>query len=149
MLKSNVIPGVSDHDGIPLILLNTKPATAKQNPRKVFMYHKADVPSLKADMEGISSDFRDKNISNTDANELWLEFKDRLNKAVTKHVPTKMVRKRNNTPWINHTLKRLHKRKQRAYNKARNTGTEEDWENFRKIRKEIKKVARNSYRKYV
>ena len=46
-------------------------------------------------------------------------------------------------------MKRLHKRKQRAYNKARNTGKEEDWELFRELRKKIKKATRNLYRKYV
>ena len=34
------------------------------------------------------------------ANDLWLELKDKLHTAVDKHVPSKTVGKRNNTPWI-------------------------------------------------
>ena len=149
VIKSTVLPGISDHDGIPLILLNTKPSKNKQKPRKVFMYQKANVTELKVDVQQISNDFSEKDVSTSNANDLWLELKDKLHTAVDKHVPSKTVGKRNNTPWINHTLKRLHKRKQRAYNTARKSGKEEDWEKFRQLRKKIKKATRNSYRKYV
>ena len=65
VIKSTVLPGISDHDGIPLILLNTKPSKNKQKPRKVFMYQKANVTELKADVQQISNDFSEKDVSNS------------------------------------------------------------------------------------
>ena len=48
--KSSLIPGESDHDGIPVIVVNSKPKVIKQKPRKVYSYHKADVSSIKSDL---------------------------------------------------------------------------------------------------
>ena len=92
-----------------------------------------------------SSDFQKKDLEYTDANDLWEEFANRLHTAVNAHIPSKIVPKRNSTPWISHTVKvkRLHKRKQRAYNKARKSGTQEDWDKFRELRKLFKKESRS------
>jgi hypothetical protein len=133
--KSDTIPGISDHDGIPILLVDSKPSKSKQKPRKVYMYHKANTADLKGKASEISKDFESKDLSTTNVNELWNELKNRLLVAVNDHIPTKSVSKRNYTPWINHTIKRLHKRKQRAYNKARKSNKQEDWEKFRKLRK--------------
>ena len=100
-------------------------------------------------MKEISSDFQKKDLEYTDANDLWEEFADRLHTAVNAHIPSKIVSKRNSTPWISHTIKRLHKRKQRACNKARKSGTQEDWDKFRELRKLVKKESRKAYRRYV
>ena len=149
VVKSSLLPGISDHDGIPVLLLNSKPSTTKQKPRKVYLYNKADTTELKAEVLGISSDFKEKELSNTTVNELWIELRDRLKSAVDTHVPSKVVRKRNFTPWITKSIKRWLKRKQRAYNKARKSGKSEDWENFRHIRNKVKKATRKAYRKFI
>ena len=44
-----VIPGVSDHDGIPMIDVSTKPKKNKPKPRKLYQFDKADVSGLKSD----------------------------------------------------------------------------------------------------
>jgi hypothetical protein len=147
--KSSLLPGISDHDGIPVVCINSKPSTAKQNPRKIFLYSKANIDELKATIVEISNDFKDKDVSKTDANTLWMELKSRLLQAVDVNIPSKMVRKRNFTPWLNHTLKRLHKRKQRAYNRARKSQKQEDWNRFRELRSKIKKATRKAYRGYI
>ena len=97
-----------------VLLLNSKPSTTKQKPRKVYLYNKADITELKAEVLGISSNFKEKELSNTNVNDLWIELRDRLKSAVDTHVPSKVVRKRTFTPWITKTIKRWLKRKQRA-----------------------------------
>ena len=59
--KVRVIPGMSDHDGIPLplVTINTRPKLNKSKPRKVFLYHKADWSTIKSDLTEISCDFLD------------------------------------------------------------------------------------------
>ena len=49
-----VVPGISDHDGIPMVVLSTKPKLNKQKPRKAFLYKKAKVNYLKSDLREMS-----------------------------------------------------------------------------------------------
>ena len=60
VVKSSLLPGNSGHDDIPVMLLNSKPSTAKHRPRKVYLYNKADTTELKAEVLGISSAFKEK-----------------------------------------------------------------------------------------
>ena len=60
-----------------------------------------------------------------------------------------MVSNKNKSPWINRKIKKMHRRKQKAYNKARKTGDEADWEVFRQIRKDTFKMTRSAHRAYV
>ena len=48
----------------------------------------------------ISEDFERKNLDGTDINSLWIEFKERVNNSVESNVPSKVIRKRNISPWI-------------------------------------------------
>ena len=50
---------------------------------------------------------------------------------------------------INRKIKKMHRQKQKAYNKARKTGDEADWEVFRQIRKDTFKMTRSAHRAYV
>ena len=48
--RSYVVPGISDHDGIPIVTISCKPRIIKQVPRKIYMYHKTDLHALKIDL---------------------------------------------------------------------------------------------------
>ena len=37
-----VLPGMSDHDGIPMVTISTRPKITESNPRKMFLYSKAN-----------------------------------------------------------------------------------------------------------
>ena len=150
VIRSSTIPGISDHDGIPMILVNTRPSLSKHKPRKVFLYRKADIGKLKEEVRNISRDIQSEvqtERSTCSVEEVWSKFKLRLHKAVDETVPSKIVSKKNSTPWINRALKRLHKRKQRAYNRAHTTGKPEDWAKYKDLRKQIKSAARKVRRK--
>ena len=45
--KSVVTPGIGDHDGIPIITINLNPKVCKQNPRKMYLFHKGDLKGMK------------------------------------------------------------------------------------------------------
>ena len=53
--KSAVIPGISDHDGIPMIDMLTHPKLIKTKPRKIYRFNKANVEGLKKDLSSLSS----------------------------------------------------------------------------------------------
>ena len=112
--RSSVVPGISDHDGFPIVIICCKPRIIKQIPLK--MYHKADLQALKIDIIKWSDEFRLRDTSVRTVNEMFQEFQNVLESAMNSHVPTKIISKRNQTPWISIRIKRLHTRKQRALN---------------------------------
>ena len=94
-------PVISDHDGIPTVFLNTSVKRSNKPPRKIYPYQRANTEDLKAEPQKISKDFGRKNLSETNANNFWNEFKDRVQNSVEKNVPSKIVWNRTRSPWIN------------------------------------------------
>ena len=128
--KSSLIPGLSDHDGIPVIHVNSKPKIIKQKPRKVYSYHKADVSSIKSDLDEFSTYFTTKDNSLSSVDDMYTEFENKIKDVIDAHVPARMVSKKNLTPWINKGIKQRYRRKQRAYNSWRRRPSQDTFENF-------------------
>jgi hypothetical protein len=147
--KSCVVPGISDHDGIPVIIMSTRPNYIKFKPRKVFLYSKADVTGLKKYLKDWSISFISKICPQTTVNTMYNDFKNAVEKAMEKFIPSKMVTKRNKCPWLNQKVKRLHKCKQRAYNSHRRLNTSDSYDNFKNIRKEVTTETRKIYRNHI
>ena len=59
-------------------------------------------------------------------------------KAVKQHIP-----------WITNDIKRLSRKKQRKYNLARRTNTDENWRAYYNLKKEVQKLCRSSHNNYV
>ena len=68
-------------------------------------------------------------------NEMFQEFQNVLESAMNSHIPTKIISKRNQTPWISRSIKRQHKRKQRAINSYKQHRDSASYETFSKQRK--------------
>ena len=71
-----VTPGISDHDGIPLVDMSTKPKLGQQKPRKIFLYNKADTKKLKHDLKNMCERITSDTNSSKSVEELWLQFRD-------------------------------------------------------------------------
>ena len=65
------------------------------------------------------------------------------------HIPTKIISKRNQTPWINRRIKRMHKRKQREFNSYKQRRDSASYEMFSKQRKITYTETRNAHRSYI
>ena len=147
--KSCVVPGISDHDGIPVIVMNTRPKYIKTKPRKVYKYGEADIDGLKKELQNWSTEFIKDTSNQTSVNSMFDQFQKAIESAMEKFIPSKMVTKRNKCPWLTKRVKRLHKRKQRAYNSHKRIQSDESYEKFKKIRQETTKETRRVYRKHV
>ena len=80
--------------------------------------------------------------------EKWSCFEDNIHRIMDSCIPSKWTGSRYNLPWFNHSLKRLARRKQRLYNKAKFSGKQNDWKAFlvaRKLMHKRLKEARNAY----
>ena len=147
--RSTVVPGISDHDGIPVIINSCKPRVIKQKPRKIYMYHKANVQALKEELLKWNNEFTSRDTSMNTVNEMYTEFQTILESIMNSHIPTKIISKRNQTPWINRRIKRLHKRKQRAFNTHKQQKNQASYEIFRKARKTTHEETRTAHRRYI
>ena len=82
-------------------------------------------------------------------NEMNTEFQTVLESIMNSHIPTKIISKRNQTPWINRRIKRLHKRKQRAFNTHKQQKNQTSYECFRKARRNTHEETRTAHRRYI
>ena len=128
------MPGISDHDGIPIVITSCKPRIIKQIPCKIYLYQKADLKALKIDINW-SDEFKLRNTSVSTVKEMFQEFQTVLESAMNCPIPTKIISKRNQTPLINRRIKRMHKLKQRAFNSYKQRRDSTSYEMFSKQRK--------------
>ena len=54
-----VVPGMSDHGGIPLVTIDARPRLNGSKPRRVFLYHGAGWSAIRGDLAEVSRDFHD------------------------------------------------------------------------------------------
>jgi hypothetical protein len=57
--------------------------------------------------------------------------------------------KRHNLPWITHKTRKQINRKHKLFQRAKKTNKEEDWENYREIKRITQKETRQSQWNYV
>ncbi|VDI33330.1 Hypothetical predicted protein [Mytilus galloprovincialis] len=112
--KCKTIPGVGDHDAV-LIDTLAKPQRAKPTKRKIYLWDKANLQSLKADVTLFVSDFVSQPPHNM--NTCWTSFRDKVLTLMDKHIPHKLTRSRYTNPWMNTDTRRLARRKDRAFKK--------------------------------
>ena len=113
------------------------------------MYHKHDLQALKIDLMKWSDEFKLRDTSVNTVNEMFQEFQTVLESAMNSHIPTKIISKRNQTPCISRRIKRLHKRKQRAFNSYKQHRDLVSYETFSKQRKITYTETRNAHRSYI
>ena len=78
LIKQKNIPGMSDHDGIPIITVNLCPKRCKQKPRKVYLFHKADLEGMKEELKGLCQKFVVESSPEESIEVLWCKFKENL-----------------------------------------------------------------------
>ena len=106
----------SDHD---IVLLDTshQPLRARPPRRKIFLWKRADAEKIKQHIKEETSQ---------SVECMWTLFKSAITSAVEKHVPTKMSSTRQTHSWVNTSLRRAMRRKQRALWRAKKTKKHKD-----------------------
>ena len=75
-------------------------------------------------------------------NDRWNIVTSKVTGIINNCVPHYFTSSRHNLPWFTKNLKKLCKRKQRLYNKAKKTRNQDDWQEFCDIRKSVHKELR-------
>ena len=135
----SVVPGISDHD-IVLFTVNTSCRRRKDVKRKIFIRKKADSTRIKEELTNLSLFMDTRGFNSID--DKWSCFEDNIYRIMDSCIPSKWTSSRHTLSLCNGSLKRLIKRKQRLYNKAKTSGNHNDWKAFRVVRKLMQKRSK-------
>ena len=72
-----------------------------------------------------------------------------LQQIIEDHTPTKTSSTRTHLPWMSSTLKRLIRKKQRLYNRARRYHRDTDWSEYKLMQKEVNFKLKHQHKTYV
>ncbi|KAL8580858.1 hypothetical protein ACOMHN_039558 [Nucella lapillus] len=140
--------GNSDHD-VVLYDTSLRPFRPKPPKHKILLWKKANVHAIRKDMEEYAQTF-DIDTSKPDALETaWRGFSERVQKTINKNVPSKTTQGRYSYPWIDTSLRRAIRRKQRAHTKARKTGKKRDQDRYKRLQQEVKDNIKKASHHYL
>jgi len=86
--------------------------------------------------------------TSTAINTLWDEFLLICNICLDS-VPTKLTSSKCKHPWINNYIKRLTRRKQRAYNQACSANLPASWSKYYDLKRQCQRECRTAFNRYV
>ena len=94
----STVPGISDHDAITFHFDINKHSTSSVKQHKVPLFHRGNTESIKQDLAAFADNFLSSDPQTRSVEQLWQEFKQAVQKAVSKHVPHKVKHSRNVCP---------------------------------------------------
>jgi len=141
------VPGISDHEAV-LAQSSTKVCSQPSAPRTIYKWNKADWANLKCCTESFCSTFTSEFSIDTPIDQMWDKFKG-FCLFILSSIPSKVVNTKSTHPWITPSIKRLSKRKQRMYNRARLSHHQDDWAQYYCLKRECQRECRRAYNNYV
>ena len=151
------MPGLSDHE---VIFTEIGIQATKRKPvrREIFLWKKADLDSIRSDAKKWADQFVSSNNASTPVEDLFIETQQSLDKIVRDNVPSKMTSSRLNQCWFDTNTKRMCRKKNRAYKKAKSVSGKSTssvkakakaWDRYHKIKRDTQKTCRQAYNKYL
>jgi hypothetical protein len=149
-LVTNCSPnmGLSDHDTSIYLEIDCHAKKTKPVKRQIFLWNQADINILQQHVAAEVANFMTNNSLETHIDNMWGSFR-KLVETSMKFVPSKLSSTRFSQPWVTKSCKRLSRRKKRAYNRARRTTLQSDWDKFKALTKETRTTCKQAFNKYV
>ena len=120
--------GISDHEAV-LVVSSVLANLFHPSKRLIYLWAQADFNAIRGNMQSLCEDFLNKFSTLTPVDVLWDEFLSVCNMCMDS-IPTKFTSSKCKHPWINNCIKRITRRKQRAYNQARRSNLATDWSKY-------------------
>ena len=117
----HVKPGISDHDSV-VTEIALRARVSKNKPWTVFMYDKADQGILAAKIATLKDEILTEG-SERDANSYWQIFTRGLQKIMENCIPQKVIKGRYNLPWLDHSLRKKIRKKNKYHRLAKRAKT--------------------------
>ena len=142
----SVHPNAFDSDHSPLTFtLVAKSNRAKNVPRKVYCYKKADFTGLRETLHHIPWESV---ISDCPFEDCLTRFQDILFSAVNHFIPQVTLRRRSRPPWISNKIMKLVRKKKKLWKRQKASGSPDLLLKFKEMRKNTKQHIHLSYIQY-
>ena len=140
--------GKADHD-IVYVEYDIKAEGIQQAPRKIYLYKRADMDGLRDHLARYRDSFLSSDHSHMSVNDMWVSFKFEVTAAIERFIPSKMTKTKYSSPWIDSSTKRLIKRRNRLYFRARKSSSPGIKSHYKRFRAHDQKVIRDAYWKHI
>ena len=141
-------PGMSDHCAVSCeVDLSIK--RQKKPDRYVYRYKKGNIDGVKNDMKEFSNAFLNEDPYSRTVDDNWNRFKTSLKQSMDRHIPQKKITSRWNLPWITTDIKRLCRRKKRAWDAGKRNHNSHAWKRYLKLNHQVKVSLEKAHRDYI
>ena len=140
--------GKADHD-IVHIEYDIKAKRIQQAPRKIYLYKRADMDGLRDHMAQLRDSILSADHSHMSVNDLWVKFKSDFSAAMERFIPSKMTKTKYSLPWIDTSIKRLIRKRDRLYHRARKSSSPDIKGHYKRFRAYVQKVVRDAYWRHI
>ena len=119
---------MSDHT---IVIVDMKAKTTKKTPRRVYIYKNGNIENIREDMVTFRRELEKDRTKSAD--EMYNRCVEVIRTSTEKIIPHKTLSGGWDAPWVNRNIKRLIRKKKRRYDKAKQSGTPEDWETLKNL----------------
>ena len=140
--------GKADHD-IVYVEYDIKAKRIQQAPRKIFLYNRADMDGLRDHLARFRNTFLSSDHSLMSVNDMWVSFKSEVIAAIERFIPTKMTKTKYSLPWIDSSIRRLIRKREKLYFHARKSSSPDVKNHYKRFRAHVQKVIRDAYWKHI
>ena len=144
--KVETLPPIADHD-IVYIEFITSLRRCQPKQRKIFKYSKANWENINKDLGNLEKEIKDK-YSDSDVNTIWNLLKNEIHRSVTENIPQKILKHRQNLPWITNEIKTKMSKYKKKYKKHKLSGKCKD-SKLKQMKANIQKEQRTAYWQYI
>lgn len=142
--------GNSDHD-IVFHEMCIEMGRRHKTPRTVIQYKKADWEKIKSEINQYKESYFE-TTQNCTVEKKWQHIKSEIDNIISKHIPTKQTKTKQDLPWLNAEIKRtIRKRdkKYRQYRKEKSEKKQNTLNQYKSLKRQVQKQLRNAYWSYV
>ena len=87
--------------------------------------------------------------SHMSVNDMWVSFKSEVIAAIRRFIPTKMAKTKYSLPWIDSSIRRLIRKPEKLYFRARKSSSPDVKNHYKRFRAHVQKVIRDAYWKHI
>ena len=140
--------GQANHD-IVYVEYDIKAKRIQQAPRKNFLYKQADMDGLRDHLACFRYTSLSSDHSHMSVNDMWAIFKSEVIPAIERFIPTKMTKTKYNLPWIDSSIRRLNRKREKLYFSAHKSSSPDVKNHYKQFRGHVQKVIRDAYWKHI
>ena len=138
----------ADQD-IVYVEYDIKAKRIQQAPGKIFLYKRADMDGLREHLARFRDTFLSSDHNHMSVNGMRVSFKAEVIAAIERFIPTKITKTKYILPWIDSSILRLIRKREKLYFRARKSSSPDVKNHFKRFRAHVQKVIRDAYWKHI